>query len=153
MEARLWGRGRLPMLIEFRVENHRSLRDEQVLTMEAGRVSDDADPRPRRVPGYAESLLPVTALYGANASGKRNALFLSAAAQHGHPQLTRIFSWFGAIQPVKVMAGRPYFSRGMPIDVWLARLIEEAAVEARQVMLFSGEALDESLLDRFHTLL
>ena len=31
------------MLIEFRVENHRSLRDEQVLTMEAGRVGDEAD--------------------------------------------------------------------------------------------------------------
>ena len=62
------------MLIEFRVENHRSLRDEQVLTMEAGRIGDDADQRPRRIPGYAESLLPVAALYGANASGKTNVL-------------------------------------------------------------------------------
>jgi uncharacterized protein len=62
------------MLIEFRVENHRSLRDEQVLTMEAGRVGDDADPRPRQVSGYAESLLPVAVLYGANASGKSNVL-------------------------------------------------------------------------------
>ena len=62
------------MLIEFRVENHRSLRDEQVLTMEAGRVGDDDDPRPRRVSGYAESLLPVAVLYGANASGKSNVL-------------------------------------------------------------------------------
>ncbi|MGP0062678.1 MAG: AAA family ATPase [Isosphaeraceae bacterium] len=62
------------MLIEFRVENHRSLRDEQVLTMESGRVGDDTDSRPRRIPGYAESLLPVAALYGANASGKSNVL-------------------------------------------------------------------------------
>jgi uncharacterized protein len=62
------------MLIEFRVENHRSLRDEQVLTMDAGRVGDDADPRPRRVSGYSERLLPVAALYGANASGKSNVL-------------------------------------------------------------------------------
>jgi len=62
------------MLIEFRVENHRSLRDEQVLTMEAGRVGDDADPRPRQVSGYSEKLLPVAALYGANASGKSNVL-------------------------------------------------------------------------------
>jgi uncharacterized protein len=62
------------MLIEFRVENHRSLRDEQVLTMEAGRVGDDADPRPRQVAGYSEKLLPVAALYGANASGKSNVL-------------------------------------------------------------------------------
>lgn len=62
------------MLIEFRVENHRSIRDEQVLSMEAGRVGDDADTRPRTVKGYAEKLLPVAALYGANASGKSNVL-------------------------------------------------------------------------------
>ena len=43
------------MLIEFRVANHRSLRDEQVLTMEAGRVGDEADPRPRHVSGHSES--------------------------------------------------------------------------------------------------
>ena len=62
------------MLIEFRVENHRSLREEQVLTMEAGRVGDDADPRPRQIMGLSESLLPVAVLYGANASGKSNVL-------------------------------------------------------------------------------
>jgi AAA15 family ATPase/GTPase len=62
------------MLIEFRVENHRSLRDEQVLTMEAGRVGDQTDPRPRQVSGYAEKLLTVAGLYGANASGKSNVL-------------------------------------------------------------------------------
>ena len=62
------------MLIEFRVANHRSLRDEQVLTMEAGRVGDEADPRPRHVSGHSESLLTVAGLYGANASGKSNVL-------------------------------------------------------------------------------
>jgi predicted ATPase len=62
------------MLIEFRVANHRSLRDEQVLTMEAGRLGDDTDPRPRQVRGHDEKLLPVAALYGANASGKSNVL-------------------------------------------------------------------------------
>ena len=62
------------MLIEFRVENHRSLRDEQVLTMEAGRSGVESDRRPRQVPGHPESLLPVVALYGANASGKSNVL-------------------------------------------------------------------------------
>ncbi|MCD4728791.1 MAG: AAA family ATPase, partial [Pirellulales bacterium] len=62
------------MLIEFRVENHRSLRDEQVLTMEAGRVGDESDPRPRKVSGYPEKLLTVASLYGANASGKSNVL-------------------------------------------------------------------------------
>ena len=62
------------MLIEFRVENHCSLRDEQVLTMEAGRVGDERDPRPRRVSGHPEALMPVAVLYGANASGKSNVL-------------------------------------------------------------------------------
>jgi uncharacterized protein len=62
------------MLIEFRVENHRSLRDEQVLTMQAARGGEGADPRPRRVPGTSELLIPVAALYGGNASGKSNVL-------------------------------------------------------------------------------
>jgi AAA15 family ATPase/GTPase len=62
------------MLIEFRVENHRSLRDEQALTMEAGRVGDADDKRPRSVSGYADQILPVAAIYGANASGKSNVL-------------------------------------------------------------------------------
>jgi uncharacterized protein len=62
------------MLIEFRVNNHRSLSDEQVLTMESGRVGDESDPRPRKIFGHAESLLTVAGLYGANASGKSNML-------------------------------------------------------------------------------
>lgn len=64
------------MLIEFRTENHRSIRDEQVLTMEAGRVGDENDPRIRHVKGHKQPLLTVAAIYGANASGKSN--FLSA---------------------------------------------------------------------------
>jgi uncharacterized protein len=62
------------MLVEFRVENHRSLRDEQALSMEKGRVDDDADPRPRNVVGHSEGLLPVADLYEGNASGKSNVL-------------------------------------------------------------------------------
>ena len=62
------------MLIEFRVENHRSLREEQVLSMEAGRGGDASDVRPRHVEGVNLDLLPVVALYGANASGKTNVL-------------------------------------------------------------------------------
>ncbi len=62
------------MLIEFRVENHRSIRDEQVLSMEAGRVGTNADPRPRCIPGCSDKLLPVVGIYGANASGKSNLL-------------------------------------------------------------------------------
>lgn len=74
------------MLIEFRVENHRSIRDEQVLTMEAGRVGAADDPTPRTVPGRAGKILPVAALYGANASGKSNVLdalaFMKDAVVH-----------------------------------------------------------------------
>jgi AAA15 family ATPase/GTPase len=75
------------MLIEFRVENHRSLRDEQALTLEAGRV--DGDPNvPRQVPGHNEPLLPAAVLYGANASGKSNVLkalaFMRDAVQQSH---------------------------------------------------------------------
>ncbi len=51
------------MLIEFRVANHRSICDEQTLTMEAGRVGNADDLRPREVVGYAEKILPVAALF------------------------------------------------------------------------------------------
>ena len=62
------------MLIEFRVENHRSIRDEQVLSLEAGRISCEGDPRPRLIPNCPDKLLPVVGIYGANASGKSNVL-------------------------------------------------------------------------------
>jgi hypothetical protein len=62
------------MLIEFRVENYRSLRDEQVLSMEAAKLGDADDPRLRAVPGAPRRLLTVAAIYGANASGKSNVL-------------------------------------------------------------------------------
>jgi len=80
------------MLIEFRVANHRSLRDEQVLTMEAGRVGDESDPRPRHVPGYSESLLTVASLYGANASGKSNVLAALAFMQEAVLMSHRLWS-------------------------------------------------------------
>jgi len=60
------------MLIRFRVENHRSLRDEQCLSMVAARVGDDMDERLLHPKGLGEALLPAVALYGANASGKSN---------------------------------------------------------------------------------
>ena len=62
------------MLIEFRVENHRSLRDEQALTLEASRIGEPSDLRPRSIAGHAERLLPAAVIYGANASGKSNVL-------------------------------------------------------------------------------
>ena len=62
------------MLIEFRVANYRSIRDEQAPTMEARRAGADNDTRPRAVAGCSKKLLPVAAIYGANASGQSNVL-------------------------------------------------------------------------------
>lgn len=74
------------MLIEFRAQNHRSLREEQAISFAAVKPGDD--PRPRTVAGHDESLLPVLALYGANASGKSNMLaalaFFRDAITHSH---------------------------------------------------------------------
>lgn len=69
------------MLIEFRVENHRSIRDEQVLSMEAAPIGDPNDGRPRKIAKHPNKLLPVVAIYGANGSGKSNVL--SAIAYMG----------------------------------------------------------------------
>ncbi|MEL7357825.1 MAG: ATP-binding protein [Cyanobacteria bacterium J06560_6] len=62
------------MLIEFRVENHRSLLEEQALTLESSRLGNLSDKRPRQVKGHSASVLPISAIYGANASGKSNVL-------------------------------------------------------------------------------
>ncbi len=62
------------MLVEFRVQNHRSLSDEQVLTLETSRTRLDDDPCPRTIAGHDQPLLPAAVLYGANASGKSNVL-------------------------------------------------------------------------------
>lgn len=61
------------MLIQFRTENHLSLRDEQVFSMAAA-ASDRDDARLIQVDGLSEPLLRVAAVYGANASGKSNLL-------------------------------------------------------------------------------
>jgi uncharacterized protein len=58
-------------LIEFRTQNHRSLRDEHVLSFVA---AEDGNPGLIHPAGLSESLVPVAAIYGANASGKSNVL-------------------------------------------------------------------------------
>lgn len=74
------------MLIQFRVQNHRSLRDEQTLSLVA--ASKDSDSYLLRPPGVEEDLLPAIAIYGANASGKTNVLlalaFMRNAVAHSH---------------------------------------------------------------------
>lgn len=60
------------MLIEFRVENFRSIGEEQALTTARGLPLKDAIPR--SIEGSKVELLPSIAIYGANASGKSNVL-------------------------------------------------------------------------------
>jgi hypothetical protein len=58
-------------IIEFRIQNHRSLRDEQILSLVA---AGEGHPGIIHPAGLGETLLPVAAIYGANASGKSNVL-------------------------------------------------------------------------------
>src|SRR5262245_596650 len=75
------------MLIQFRTENHRSLRDEQTLSLVASSQEPD-DPRLIQAEAIGERLLPVVALYGANASGKSNVFhalgFMKEAVEQSH---------------------------------------------------------------------
>jgi hypothetical protein len=76
------------MLIQFRVENHRSLRDEQVLNMVAADLGEKGSERLIRAEGLEHALLPAVALYGANASGKINVIgalrFMQSALLTSH---------------------------------------------------------------------
>jgi uncharacterized protein len=76
------------VLIQFRVENHRSLRDEQTLSLVASSTGPADDPCLLHPKGLNEALLPAVALYGANASGKTNVLlaleFMARAVLDSH---------------------------------------------------------------------
>lgn len=79
----------IAMLLEFRVSNHRSIREEQVLTTKAvANLGGPDDLRPRNIVGIDGSYLPAIAIYGANASGKSNVLsailFMQEAVLSSH---------------------------------------------------------------------
>lgn len=57
------------MLIQFNFKNFRSFREEATLDLSAARMTEFSD---RVVPVGSEKILPVAAIYGANASGKSN---------------------------------------------------------------------------------
>lgn len=57
------------MLIQFNFKNYKSFRDEVTLDMSAAKMKEFAD---RVVTIGGEKILPVAAIYGANASGKSN---------------------------------------------------------------------------------
>ncbi len=57
------------MLIQFNFNNFKSFRDETTLDLSATKISEFSD---RVVSIGGEKILPVAAIYGANASGKSN---------------------------------------------------------------------------------
>ena len=75
------------MLLRFQVTNFRSFRAEQTLSMVAGPFKDHAE-AVFHPPGADEGVLPVAAIYGANASGKTNVLlalrFMRDAVKNSH---------------------------------------------------------------------
>ncbi|MGW2327330.1 AAA family ATPase [Streptomyces sp. NPDC001700] len=63
------------MLLSFRVANHRSIRDEQELSLVATEFNDGTGRETSaRFEGKPVSVLPAIGIFGANASGKSNAL-------------------------------------------------------------------------------
>ncbi len=57
------------MLIQFNFKNYKSFRDEAILDLSAAKMTEFSD---RVVTIGNERILPVAAIYGANASGKSN---------------------------------------------------------------------------------
>jgi hypothetical protein len=75
------------MLLRFRVENFRSFRTEQTLSMVASPFKDRVE-TVFRPSGAEEGVLPAAAIYGANASGKTNVIlalrFMRDAVKNSH---------------------------------------------------------------------
>jgi uncharacterized protein len=75
------------MLLRFRFSNFRSFRDEQELSLIASSESSGTDGVLRSA-GLAEGVLPVIAIYGANASGKTNVVralqYMASVVQNSH---------------------------------------------------------------------
>jgi uncharacterized protein len=75
------------MLLRFKFSNFRSFRDEAEFSLVASGL-DDSPNAAFEVPGLKERVLPVAAIYGANASGKTNVIralqFVWQAVLHSH---------------------------------------------------------------------
>ena len=59
------------MLIQFRFQNFKSFRDDTILDLSATKITELAD---YVIAVGSEKVLPLAAIYGANASGKTNVL-------------------------------------------------------------------------------
>ena len=77
------------MLLKFRFSNFRSFRTEQELSLIASRLAGSGDGL-FSPPGLGEQVLPVAAIYGANASGKTAVIkafeFMANAVKFSHSQ-------------------------------------------------------------------
>src|SRR5665213_1188554 len=75
------------MLLRFKFSNFRSFRSEQVLSLVAGSLKDHSE-GVFEIPGLKERVLPVAAIYGANASGKTTVLralqFMNGVVRQSH---------------------------------------------------------------------
>jgi uncharacterized protein len=75
------------MLLRFKFSNYRSFRSEQELSLVAGPLNDHPEGI-FEVPGLKEKVLPVAAIYGANASGKTTVLralqFMNRVLRESH---------------------------------------------------------------------
>lgn len=92
-------------LLQFRVANHRSLRDEQELSFIADRALDD--PRLLHPAGVDEAVLPVCTLYGANASGKSNVLDALGYMRHAVISSHRLWERTGIRRQPFALRSRP----------------------------------------------
>ena len=59
------------MLIQFRFKNYKSFRDDTILDLSATKITEHSD---RVISAGYEKILPVSAVFGANASGKSNVI-------------------------------------------------------------------------------
>jgi uncharacterized protein len=75
------------MLLRFKFSNYRSFRSEQELSLVAGSLTDHSE-GVFEIPGLKERVLPVAAIYGANASGKTTVLralqFMNRVLRESH---------------------------------------------------------------------
>ena len=60
------------MIIQFRFKNFKSFRDDAILDFTA--IPEIKEFQPRVISAWGEELLPVAAIWGANASGKSNVI-------------------------------------------------------------------------------
>ena len=144
------------MLLEFRVSNHRSIFEEQVLTSKAvPRLGEADDERARVLVGVDGKYLPALAIYGANASGKTNVLdallFMQEAVISSHrvwepnsgvPRSN--FKWGGATigstYEVEFVYDNVQYKYGFAVDS--ERVLEEwlfSTLNGQEMMWFTRE--------------